>query len=410
MTQCPVILPNGSQCPCNVSFNGLCYDHLHYRHKTGTGFGFNLIVKNEQDNLEKTLSNIRTIADEIVITDTGSTDRTVEIALEYADKVLYHEWQNSFSEARNWGLPYSSTKYVCTIDADEWLVNPDSVHTTLSQHPDTMAFLCPIDSEMPYGRVARHYLPKIFRNQTAHFEGIVHNQLIHAQPMIATDITFRHSGYNASEDVMEKKRNRTSTLLCKQIDKDPENTFAMMNLARTIRNTGDLDEVIRITDKALALETQPTGIRQMLLDTKILTLQDLGEYDKAEDVIREGLCINPHNLDYLFLLCITHSIQERHIDVIQAVRAYEYERLRQVEYPIVNNLLMDFWEAGCLKHEVLGHAYMGIGKYEDALQELRQALVWKPYDKPLWQSYLQCCQEMGDVEGAVMEAKERGVL
>ena len=194
--------------------------------------GFNLIVRNEENCLERTLGNIRPIADEIVVTDTGSEDDTVAIADRFADKVLFHAWQDSFSEARNWGLRHSSTDWVCWIDADEWIENPGRIQELLTERPDAMALFCAMNNEMPGGLVARHYLPKFFRNGTAHFEGIVHNQLIHQRPIYPTDITFRHSGYNESPEIMAKKQARTIRLLRKQLEGTPENTFALMNLGR----------------------------------------------------------------------------------------------------------------------------------------------------------------------------------
>ena len=162
--------------------------------------------RNEENCLAQTLENIRPLADEIVVTDTGSTDNTVAIAESLADKVLFHEWQDSFSEARNWSLQHSTTNWICSIDADEWIENPETIDVT--QWNGAQTLLCPIHSDMPNGQIARHFLPKIFRNHTAHFEGIVHNQLIYSEPALATDITFRHSGYNESPEIMKKKQAR----------------------------------------------------------------------------------------------------------------------------------------------------------------------------------------------------------
>ena len=154
--------------------------------------------------MRQTLENIRPLADEIVVTDTGSTDGTVAIAESLADKVLFHAWQDSFSEARNWSLQHSDCRfYLCWIDADEFIENPETID--VSEWNGAQTLLCPIHSDMPSGQIARHFLPKIFRNHTAHFEGIVHNQLIYAHPVLTTDITFRHSGYNESPEIMKKK-------------------------------------------------------------------------------------------------------------------------------------------------------------------------------------------------------------
>ena len=85
--ECPVFLPDGTLCKKAIAFNGLCREHSDFGYRRGTGLGFNLIVKNEANCLTKTLENIKPYANEITITDTGSSDATVEIALQYADKV-----------------------------------------------------------------------------------------------------------------------------------------------------------------------------------------------------------------------------------------------------------------------------------------------------------------------------------
>ncbi|MBN1183730.1 MAG: glycosyltransferase family 2 protein, partial [Bacteroidales bacterium] len=78
-----------------------------------------LIVKDEERFLENCLKNVKDIADEIIIVDTGSTDNTVAIAKKYTDKVYFHTWENSFCKARNQALQYASGDWIFQIDADE---------------------------------------------------------------------------------------------------------------------------------------------------------------------------------------------------------------------------------------------------------------------------------------------------
>ena len=63
-----------------------------------------MIVKNEEKDLERCLKSVRPHVDELVIVDTGSTDRTVEIAEYYADKLRFFEWTGDFSAARNFSM------------------------------------------------------------------------------------------------------------------------------------------------------------------------------------------------------------------------------------------------------------------------------------------------------------------
>ncbi|GAG44849.1 unnamed protein product [marine sediment metagenome] len=81
-----------------------------------------MIVKNEEVCLEKCLQSIKDL-DEIVILDTGSTDKTGEIAQKYTNKYYANEykWNDNFAEARNLSLSKCTGDFILTIDADEWL-------------------------------------------------------------------------------------------------------------------------------------------------------------------------------------------------------------------------------------------------------------------------------------------------
>ena len=408
MKTCQVYLPSARLCnkPTMLLHRGLCADHASYSKKQGHELGFNLIVKNEENCLERTLTNIRSVADEITVTDTGSDDRTVEIALKYADKVLFHLWQDSFSEARNWSLQYSTAKWICWIDADEWFVNaPGYVKEILKRQHSVSTIFCAMESEMPEGRIAKHYLPKIFRNGTAYFEAIVHNQLIHQEPIGLSDITFRHSGYNESDNIMQKKYQRTIRLLRKQLEVDPDDAFAMTNLARSLRCAGEIAEAEAIVDRGLEIEGTDPHIRQQFLFHKMLTLVSEDSAD-AREVLQEGLSLNPHNLDFLFLLARYEMQQENWVGVIVAMRAYQYEKSQPKTEIHRRFLIQDFSDIGNLENEIIGLAFMNLKRYDEARDEFAIALQSNRYDPELWKNYVSCCQELGDKDAATAATYE----
>lgn len=80
-----------------------------------------MIVKNEEKNLAGCLDCLKAIADEIVIVDTGSTDKTKEIAKQYTDKIYDFEWVDDFSAARNFAFSKATMDYIYSADADERL-------------------------------------------------------------------------------------------------------------------------------------------------------------------------------------------------------------------------------------------------------------------------------------------------
>lgn len=122
------------------------------------------IVKNEEASLARSLSSVRDVVDEMVILDTGSTDRTIEIAQEFGARVYHFEWCNDFSAARNQALKYVQGKWVLVLDADE-VLTPEIV-------PELKQALAPADhlvvnlvrkevgaAQSPYSLVSR-----LFRN------------------------------------------------------------------------------------------------------------------------------------------------------------------------------------------------------------------------------------------------------
>lgn len=84
-----------------------------------------MIVKNEEKVLERCLACIKNIADEIVIVDTGSTDKTKEIAKKFTDKIYDFEWIDDFSAARNYSFSKATKEYIMWLDADDVILEKD---------------------------------------------------------------------------------------------------------------------------------------------------------------------------------------------------------------------------------------------------------------------------------------------
>ncbi len=80
-----------------------------------------MIVKNEEAVLTRCLDSIADLMDEIIIVDTGSTDRTKELAAKYTHKIYDFKWTSDFSAARNFSFSKATMEYIYTADADEIL-------------------------------------------------------------------------------------------------------------------------------------------------------------------------------------------------------------------------------------------------------------------------------------------------
>jgi len=84
-----------------------------------------MIVKNEKAFLEECLLSVQGLVDEIVIVDTGSSDKTKEIALKFGAMVYDFEWCDDFSLARNESLKYATGDWILVLDADEVIAKED---------------------------------------------------------------------------------------------------------------------------------------------------------------------------------------------------------------------------------------------------------------------------------------------
>src|ERR1700761_7887631 len=91
------------------------------RKQLPVGISLCMIVKNEERFLAECLASVKDVVDEINIVDTGSTDRTVEIAREFGANVIFREWRGDFGWARNEALAMATRRWTLVLDADEEL-------------------------------------------------------------------------------------------------------------------------------------------------------------------------------------------------------------------------------------------------------------------------------------------------
>lgn len=84
-----------------------------------------MIVKNEEKVLARCLESVKNIVDEVIIVDTGSCDKTKEIALNYTDKVFDFKWCDDFSKARNFSFSKATKEYIMWLDADDVILKED---------------------------------------------------------------------------------------------------------------------------------------------------------------------------------------------------------------------------------------------------------------------------------------------
>lgn len=362
-----------------------------------------MIVKNEERFLAQCLESVQDVADEIIIVDTGSTDATVDIARRYTDRVFFHAWNNSFSEARNHSLRYATGDWILQIDADEELEHEDQellLETVRRAHasPDVHALGVPLLSTLPGGRLAKHYFPRLFRRGKAHFEGIVHNQLVYEGKHLVTEVRLWHYGYNLSREDLERKWKRTGELLQQQLAEDPENTFAWMNLIRVYRNTERHEEVIERGLWVLGRPNTQRLHRHGVACDVAISCRALGRYAQGEEVLLAELERIPESLDLNIELALLYFAQEDKTEAaISQFKRFLILKREETRNPKPTELVYDHYSSEGMAWNHLGGCYDRLGQRDKAIDAFQRAIEHSPQDGDAYANLAMCYGRAGSL-------------
>jgi tetratricopeptide (TPR) repeat protein len=206
-----------------------------------------LIVKNEEKFLPGCLASLAGRVDEIVVVETGSTDKTRSIALDAGARVLDFPWRQDFAAARNFGLDAVKARWVLYIDADERLVLPDGVRlASLLGNPAAIAARLKF-RPIPRGTPVREY--RLFKSRPdIRFVGAIHETILPNleklkgtpnSEIIEVDAELMHLGY---EGDLTHKHRRNLPILRRMVQEWPDRLYYWLDLAQALRGLGEVDE------------------------------------------------------------------------------------------------------------------------------------------------------------------------
>jgi glycosyltransferase involved in cell wall biosynthesis len=251
-----------------------------------------MIVKNEEAFLPECLASITDVAHEIIIVDTGSTDKTMEIAEIYTNKIYHHLWENDFAKHRNQSIGYARGEWVLIIDADERLkTDPETIERIVSD-PLIDAVGLRIINPCPQGNICFDST-RIFRNNRGYrYEGIVHNQLVGPKRITLSEIEILHVGYDKGEEATRSKYERTAALLKRQLEEDPDNVFSLINLAVSCITVDKTQEAFEYSSKAVRIIEMKEATTPLFRHAYVILLMILlrsSRFDEAEEVGMKSL-------------------------------------------------------------------------------------------------------------------------
>ena len=186
------------------------------------------IVKNEAENLAKSIKSLKTQVNEIVVVDTGSTDNTITVARELGARVYSFPWQDDFSKARNFALSKAKGDWLVLLDADEYFTakTAGNIRQVIRQVKQADAILIQmVNYDVDKAEIQDYfYQLRIVRNQQElHYEGKIHEELKLSEGksmkflrVLPEMLEIYHTGYASS--VSRQKLERNLRLLQQALD------------------------------------------------------------------------------------------------------------------------------------------------------------------------------------------------
>ncbi|MEG2350064.1 MAG: glycosyltransferase [Hungatella sp.] len=231
-----------------------------------------MIVKDEEKNIRKALSWGRGIVCEQIVVDTGSTDRTVELAEEMGAKVFHFPWVDDFSAAKNYAIAQASGNWIAFLDADESYSEEDAgkilgilrqIEAEDEERTRIYAVRSALISIDDVGKpIVSFAQDRIFRNlDDLRYHNRIHEALklseeskrVWSYYPAETSLTIIHTGYSESTFRDTDKSERNIRLLSKELNEDPKSVRALMYLGESLETAGRAEESEQMFRRALAL-------------------------------------------------------------------------------------------------------------------------------------------------------------
>jgi len=219
-----------------------------------------MIVKNEEEWLQRCLDSIKGLVDEIIIVDTGSTDNTKEIAKKFKAKIFDFTWKDNFADARNFSISKATGSWILWLDADETIAQKD--HSLLKKLVAEEQFPIIVLEQRHYTNDAKNplfkkidaryekeaqgfagYYPtlitRLFKNNVGlQFDGAVHETIDKSMQRLGlkflrTDIPIHHYQNMKSDAQMKDKKEKYAKLLEEKEKNDPADIKTLHDLAIT---------------------------------------------------------------------------------------------------------------------------------------------------------------------------------
>jgi glycosyltransferase involved in cell wall biosynthesis len=269
--------------------------------KSDIKLSIGMIVKNEEKTLERCLRSLipllNAVPSELIITDTGSTDRTVEIAKKFTNHIIHFKWCDDFAAARNTGLNEARGEWFMFIDSDEWFEDVseiidfftsgecDNYHSVSYRVRNYRDFAGKTFFDSYVVRIVRVYSQMQFQNK-------LHEAIAGLPPLKFVDSYVHHYGYVFNDpEKANEKIHRNMSILENMLEQDPNNLKLIYQLSREYFDAENMRKALEISKKGLAIESNESNrvykvcLQQLIINAHYKSRQ----YQKVLSILNEFL-------------------------------------------------------------------------------------------------------------------------
>ncbi len=367
-----------------------------------------MIVKNEERFLEQCLRSVQGIVDEICIVDTGSTDKTIEIARAFGARVEAREWRNDFAWARNEAIGMATFRWIVMLDADEEL-KPDS-RPALEALKSTAAETTGVwircynksDDYQGTGDMS-HALVRIFpNNERVRFRGMIHEFVTldgnnNGLPAVNAPISIVHHGYLKEVVESRDKAKRNFEIVMAAAQADPSDPFNWFNVGSTAFMMQNYETARDALEKMR--ELNGNSQRGFIANGHAILAETycdkLGDPQKGEEISRAALRFSPHYANAHFQLGKAFVAQRRFEDARAAFReAIEDGKYSHLQFVVDDQV--SIWKA----HSEIGSSYVVEGDDRSAVTWFRKGLENAPGVQPLMLNLARALERLAQYDEA----------
>lgn len=337
-----------------------------------------MIAKNEERCIAEALASVKGFVDEIIVTDTGSTDRTVEIAKEHGAIVRHFKWVDSFSAARNDSTEDAKSDWIFWIDCDD-VVPPETMKAIVGAIAEAPEHVWGLNIPVRFldGTQVDHI--KVYRNKPElQWEFRIHEQIL--GPIrkagggigLVEDAYVLHKNYDTSLEGQAAKRKRDWKLLMLDLREHPNHPFVLFNCGMTAQNVGQPKKAIPWLKKCLLLSGPTDSIYRKACELLARSYLDLGHRDKARSTLVKGLDKIPNDPEMQFRLA---QIEHESGNLDRAADLY-----RQIDPSAISQAFtsLDRGLLGFKRNYNLGNVELERGNYAAARDSFLTVLKEQP--------------------------------